>query len=61
MSELNFQITEAMDQKIKDWDSCIAKDVAGAKFAYTFIPSGLGLVIKVQCDICGRELDLSDW
>lgn len=61
MSELNFQITEAMEQKIKDWDSCIAKDVAGAKFAYTFIPTGLGLVIKVQCDVCKRELDFTDW
>ncbi|MHA6530948.1 hypothetical protein [Paenibacillus sp. BAC0078] len=61
MSELNFQITEEMDQKIKAWDSCVAKDVAGAKFAYTFIPTGLGLVVKVQCDVCKRELDLSEW
>ncbi|CAH1208512.1 hypothetical protein PAECIP111892_03124 [Paenibacillus auburnensis] len=61
MTELNFQITEEMNRQIKAWDSCVARDVAGAKFAYMFIPTGLGLVVKVQCDVCGRELDLSDW
>ncbi|NEN84716.1 hypothetical protein [Paenibacillus elgii] len=55
-----FRITEEMEQKIIEWDSCVAEDVAGAKFAYTFIPTGLGLVIKVQCDVCKRELDLSE-
>lgn len=58
---MNFEISELMQRKIKAWDTCVAKDVTGAKFAYTFIPTGLGLVIKVHCDICNRELDLSDW
>jgi|GEM_PF-1365277 hypothetical protein len=56
-----FRISEEMEQKIKKWDSCVAADVSGAKFAYIFIPTGLGLVIKVQCDVCKRELDLSEW
>ncbi|MNC62025.1 hypothetical protein D3C75_1120050 [compost metagenome] len=56
-----FRITEEMEQKINEWDSCITKDVTGAKFAYIFIPTGLGLVITVQCDVCKRELDLSEW
>lgn len=56
-----FQISKEMEQKIREWDSCAAEDVAGAKFAYTFIPTGLGLIIKVQCDVCKRELDLSEW
>ncbi|GGG07272.1 hypothetical protein GCM10010912_59920 [Paenibacillus albidus] len=61
MSGRIFEITEEMEQKIIDWDSCNAKDVTGAKFAYIFIPTGIGLVVKVQCDVCKRELDLSDW
>ncbi|MCK8487016.1 hypothetical protein M0651_07530 [Paenibacillus sp. MBLB2552] len=57
-----FTITEKIFQKIKDWDSCKPIDATGAKFAYTFIPTGVGIVIKVQCDICKRVLDLTeDW
>lgn len=55
-----FEITEKMEQRIEEWDSCNATDVTGAKFAYTFIPTGLGLVIQVKCDICERILDLSE-
>lgn len=55
-----FEISEDMKRKIAQWDSCEARDVAGAKFAYTFIPTGLGLVVKVHCDVCNRELDLTD-
>lgn len=55
-----FRISKEMERKIKEWDSSVAKDVVGAKLAYTFIPTGLG-IIKVQCDVCKRELDLSEW
>ncbi|WP_235191845.1 hypothetical protein [Paenibacillus sp. FSL R7-277] len=51
-----------MEKKIKEWDSCKAVDVTGAKFSYTFTPTGLGTVIEVHCDICNRKLDLTeDW
>lgn len=49
-----------MKKKINEWDSCKATDVTGAQYAYTFIPTGLGLVVKVKCDVCNRVLDLSD-
>lgn len=55
-----FEINEEMKNKINQWDSCEARDVSGAKFAYTFIPTGLGLVVTVQCDVCNRTLDLTD-
>lgn len=55
-----FEITKIMDEKIREWDTCNAVDVTGAKFAYTFIPTSIGLVIKVRCDICNRELDLTE-
>ncbi|MFB6471258.1 hypothetical protein ACFCW7_00195 [Paenibacillus glucanolyticus] len=57
-----FEITKKMEEKIREWDICKAVDVTGAKFAYTFIPTSIGLVIKVRCDICNSELDLTeDW
>ncbi|WP_169823402.1 hypothetical protein [Paenibacillus yonginensis] len=55
-----FEITEEMEQKINEWDSCKATDATGAKFAYIFIPTGVGLVVKVKCDVCDRELDLTE-
>ncbi|GFZ93880.1 hypothetical protein GCM10008018_45410 [Paenibacillus marchantiophytorum] len=59
---MKFEINEKMEHKIREWDSCKAVDVTGAKFEYSFIPTGIGLVIKVQCDICRRILDLTeDW
>ncbi|MCP1312415.1 hypothetical protein [Paenibacillus tyrfis] len=61
VSDKIFRISKEMEQKIKEWDTCVAEDVSGAQFAYTFIPMGLGLVIKVKCDVCKRELDLSEW
>lgn len=57
---MKFVITEEMMKKIYQWDSCKPTDVSGAQYAYTFIPTGLGLVIKVECDICKRVLDISD-
>lgn len=55
-----FEITEEMEKKIREWDSCKSVDVAGAKFSYTFIPTSLGTVIYVYCDICNRKLDLTE-
>ncbi|KJD45944.1 hypothetical protein [Paenibacillus terrae] len=55
-----FEITDEMEKKIKEWDSCKPIDVVGAKFSYIFIPTSLGTVIYVQCDICNRELNLTE-
>jgi len=46
--------------RINQWDQCKAVDVSGAKFAFTFIPSGLGTYLIVKCDVCQRELHISD-
>ncbi|KQO18045.1 hypothetical protein [Paenibacillus sp. Leaf72] len=59
-STMAFELTESMLQKIKEWDSCHTTDATEAKFAYIFIPTGLGIIIKVTCDICNRVLDLTD-
>jgi hypothetical protein len=48
-----FEITSAMEKKMKEWDSCNPVDVTGAKvFSYVFIPTSLNMVIHVLCDIC---------
>jgi len=57
---VNFEITDEMMNVIRAWDSCVAMDATGAKFEYIFIPTSLGLVTQVRCDVCKRVLDLSD-
>ncbi|MBG9566739.1 hypothetical protein ABE38_15230 [Brevibacillus agri] len=57
---MKFEISKSMENKINNWDKCEPKDVTRAKFAYIFIPTSLGLVIKVQCDVCKRELLLTE-
>ncbi|WP_145151792.1 hypothetical protein [Paenibacillus xylanexedens] len=57
---MKFEITDEMMDVIKVWDSCAATDVTGAKLEYIFIPTSLGLVTQVRCDVCKRVLDLSD-
>ncbi|MDR9748540.1 hypothetical protein [Paenibacillus taichungensis] len=57
---MQFEITEGMKKQISDWDNCKPIDVTGAKLAYTFIPTSIGVVIQVKCDVCERTLTLSD-
>lgn len=59
-NSLAFTISEEMMRRINQWDQCQAVDVSGAKFAFTFIPTGLGTYIMVKCDVCKRELHISD-
>jgi hypothetical protein len=48
-SKRSRSLHEKMERKIREWDSSEATDVSGARLAYTFIPTGFGLVIEV-CD-----------
>lgn len=59
---LTFTVTDIMLKKVGEWDACKAADVSGARLSYTFIPTGLGTVVKVHCSVCNRELDITeDW
>jgi hypothetical protein len=59
-NSLTFTISKEIMNRINQWDQCKAVDVSGAKFAFTFIPSGLGTYLIVKCDVCQRELHISD-
>lgn len=59
-TEKVFKISEEMEQKIAEWDSCTTDGTIGANLIYMFIPKDLGLMVKVRCPICKRELILSD-
>ncbi|BCG58083.1 hypothetical protein PUR_15080 [Paenibacillus sp. URB8-2] len=41
---LKFVISEDMMRRITNLDQCKPVDFSGAKFAFTFVPSGLGYI-----------------
>jgi hypothetical protein len=63
-----FELSDTQIEKIKQWDNaetghkCNASkrgDVTGARLSYTFIPTGLDDVVKVECE-CGEVLDVTE-
>jgi hypothetical protein len=65
--DINFTITgaelEAVEEfKIKHRASCTSKHnlTAGDYWSYIFIPTVLGVVKIVQCNLCGEENDVTD-
>ncbi len=59
-----FKLTDEEFDKVYDWtkdhkcdDDLIA--TIGGKYSYVFIPTGLGMIKRVEC-ICGDVLDLTD-
>jgi hypothetical protein len=65
--DINFTITgaelEAVEEfKINHRASCTNKcDLTiGDYWSYIFIPTGLGVVKVIQCNLCGEEKDVTD-
>ena len=65
--DINFTITcaelESVEEfKVKHRASCTSKHnlTAGDYWSYTFIPTGLGIVKVIQCNLCGEEKDVTD-
>jgi hypothetical protein len=51
-------------EKLLGWDKkCNGKPTgaSGGRFTYLFTPTSLGLVIKVKCNLCGDEIDLTEY
>ncbi len=62
---MGFQLSQKDFEKIEKWDTthdcCIQSEGAcGGRLTYSFTPTSLGTVIKVQC-ACGKEIDLTDY
>ena len=60
---MKFEIPEDKVDEVRDWirsHECNAKQTAiGGKIKYSFIPTGLGSMIKVSC-VCGKFMDVDD-
>lgn len=66
--DINFTITgtelEAVEKfKIKHRASCASKQnlTACEYWTYTFIPGGVGTVKTIKCNLCGEEMDVTDF
>ncbi len=57
------QCEAAKDFRTKHIDTCVTHTnlTLGEYFAYFFIPTGLGAIARIKCNVCGEELDLTDY
>ena len=65
--ELTFKITGTELDKINEFkkkhkESCACKQnlTLGEYWTYSFIPTGLGSVVSIKCNLCGEEEDVTD-
>lgn len=59
-----FELDEEALKKFHEWASSlplVKGDCCGSRFAFTFVPSGLGTSIVVKCMATGVEIDLTDY
>ena len=57
------QISQLSDWDEKEHSECKKKETGacGGRFTYTFTPTGLGTIVKVTCNVCNKEIDLTDY
>lgn len=39
---------------------CGFKDAIGGKFQYIFCPTGVGIFIRIKCNVCNEWRDITD-
>jgi hypothetical protein len=57
-------ISVSQYEKLGRWDEkCNGKPTgaSGGRFTYSFTPTSLRVVIKVKCNLCGDEIDLTEY
>lgn len=65
--ELTFKISGTELDKINEFkekhkESCVCKQnlTLGEYWSYSFIPTGLGDVVLIKCNLCGEEENVTD-
>ena len=61
-----FELDETQIKQFEKWKKKQTKKdssnfTAGERWSFTFIPSGIGLMIHVKDNITNDEIDLTDW
>ena len=60
MSFLSDSEKERANQFIKEHKSCGWFATEGAKYTYHLTPTGLGTIVKIECNCCNSIRDISD-
>ena len=65
--DITFKITGAELNKVNEFkkkhkESCVCKQnlTLGEYWTYSFIPTGLGNVVSIKCNLCGEQEDVTD-
>jgi len=67
MKTLTFNISDKECESIENFkkkhrESCVSKQnlTLGEYWTYSFLPTGLGSVVKIKCNLCVEEEDVTD-
>ena len=53
---MEFKTLSGIDEWVnKHYKKCKTRDVAGAQFEYSFLPTGICEIQTVKCLVCGKE------
>jgi hypothetical protein len=60
-----FELSQEEEKKFTKWNAkhslCKGKEgTLGGRLTFSFTPNGIGVITKVKCSICKKELDLTD-
>lgn len=60
---MHFELSPEQLQALTAWqaDKPHSKAVDGAQFEYAFLPTSLGVIVKVRCHVTKTEIDLTDY
>lgn len=58
-----FGLDDEQIKKFYEWkkDLPVSKAAAGEQFKFSFLPTGLGMVVIVKCCVTGKEINLTDY
>lgn len=58
------ELTPKEQKRIKDFiqehKDCIFTSSIGGKISYIVTPTGIGSIIEVRCNACGKQKDITD-
>lgn len=60
---MKFELNEVERARVKEWQKALVViygEELGGWYEYTFIPNGVGTVVKVKHNPSGHEIDVTD-
>jgi len=61
----NFELNDVEISNVKKFmrmhEECDTSAAIGGRFTYKFIPTSIGTIVIIKCNICKRKNDITDY